>query len=163
MSLQVLDQSKKEPIKEAGKWSSDLSKSSKVRQLCSFQIHHIKHNETKFQMLDECFPNQFHQPKRKSSTDLERTHGIPKVLKTKLHKRWAFRHNVATNDLLSPHNNDTWCTSQQNQNPYSANYHTWESYPRHLSKQKKETRLGALTFQIPFQEKTMEEEPYNLW
>ena len=39
----------------------------------------------------------------------------------------------------------------------------WESYPRHLSKQKKETRLGALTFQIPFQEKTMEEEPYNLW
>ena len=41
-------------------------------------------------MLDECFPNQFHQPKRKFATDLERTHGIPKVLKTKLHKRWAF-------------------------------------------------------------------------
>ena len=38
-------------------------------------------------MLDKCFPNQFHQPKRKSTTDLERTHGIPKFLKTKLYKR----------------------------------------------------------------------------
>ena len=36
-------------------------------------------------MLDECFPNQFHQPKRKSATDREGTHKIPKVLKTKLH------------------------------------------------------------------------------
>ena len=33
-------------------------------------------------MLDERFPNQFHQPKRKSTTDLERTHEISKVLKT---------------------------------------------------------------------------------
>ena len=47
---QALAQSNKEPEKRASSWSSDLSKSSNVRQLRSFQIHHIKHNGTKFQM-----------------------------------------------------------------------------------------------------------------
>ena len=36
--------------------------SSKVCQFRSLQIHHIRHNRAKFQMLEECFPNQFHQP-----------------------------------------------------------------------------------------------------
>ena len=52
-----LDQLKREPLKEASNWSLELSMSSKACQLRSFQIHHIKHNGTKFQMLDECFPN----------------------------------------------------------------------------------------------------------
>ena len=90
VSPQALDQSKRELEKRASNWSSNLSKSSKVRGLRSLQMHHIKHHRAKFQMLDECFSNQFHQPKRKSVNDLERTHETPKVLKTKLHKRWAF-------------------------------------------------------------------------
>ena len=50
VSPQALAQSNREPEKIASKWSSDLSKSSNVHRLCSFQIHHIKHNRTKFQM-----------------------------------------------------------------------------------------------------------------
>ena len=50
MSPQALAQSKRKPEKKASSWSSDLSKSSNVRQLRSLQIHHIKHNVTKFQM-----------------------------------------------------------------------------------------------------------------
>ena len=87
VSPQALDQSKREPLKEANSWSSMLSMSSNVRQFRSLQIHHIKHNGGKFQMLDECFPNQFHQPRRVSATDLGKTHKIPKDLKTKLHSR----------------------------------------------------------------------------
>ena len=75
----------REPLKEASNWSSDLSMSSEVRQFRSLQIHHIRHNGAKFQMLEECFPNQFHQLKRVSATDLDKTHEIPKDLKTKLH------------------------------------------------------------------------------
>ena len=50
VSPQALAQSNREPEKRASNWSSDLSKSSNVRLLRSFQIHHIKHNGTKFQM-----------------------------------------------------------------------------------------------------------------
>ena len=57
VSPQALDQSKREPLKEAINWSLDLSMSSKVRQFRSLQIHHIRHNGAKFQMLEECFPN----------------------------------------------------------------------------------------------------------
>ena len=38
-------------------------------------------------MLDECFPNQFHQQKRISATNLGKTYEIPKDLKVKLHNR----------------------------------------------------------------------------
>ena len=47
---QALAQSNREPEKRASNWSLDLSKSSNVRRLHSFQIYHIKHNRTKFQM-----------------------------------------------------------------------------------------------------------------
>ena len=87
MSPQTLDQSKREPLKEASSWSLELSISSNVRQFHSLQIHHIKHDGTKFQMLDECFPNQFHRPKRVSAIDLGKTHEIPKDLETKLHNQ----------------------------------------------------------------------------
>ena len=60
MSPQALAQSKREPAKRASSWSSDLSRSSNVRRLRSLQMHHIKHSGTRFQMLEECFPNQFH-------------------------------------------------------------------------------------------------------
>ena len=50
VSPQALAQSNREPEKRASSWSSDLSKSSNVRLWRSFQIHHIKHNGTKFQM-----------------------------------------------------------------------------------------------------------------
>ena len=61
--------------------------SSNVLQFRSLQRHHIKHNQAKFQMLDKCFQNQFHQPKRVSATNFGKTHEIPKDLKTKFHNR----------------------------------------------------------------------------
>ena len=45
-----LTQSKREPEKRASIWSSNLSKSSKVRRLRSLKIHDIKYNGIKFQM-----------------------------------------------------------------------------------------------------------------
>ena len=83
VSPQALAQSKRELEKRASNWSSNLSKSSNVRQLRSLQIHHIKHSGTRFQMEDECFPSQFHQLNRKSLTIQEGTQEIPKILKTK--------------------------------------------------------------------------------
>ena len=68
VSPQAQDQSNRDPLKKASSWSPDLSMSSKVCRLCSLHIHHIKHNGTKFQILDERFPNQFHQSKRTSDT-----------------------------------------------------------------------------------------------
>ena len=76
---------KREPLNEASNWSSDFAMCSKVLQFHSLQIHHIKHNGTNFQMLEGCFPNQFHQPKRVSATNLGKTHEISKDLKTKLY------------------------------------------------------------------------------
>ena len=73
VSLQALDQSKREPLKEANNWSSELSMSSNVLQFHSLHRHHIKHSEAKFQMLDECFLGQFHQPKGVSAIDLGKT------------------------------------------------------------------------------------------
>ena len=64
VSPQARDQSKRVPLKEASIWSPELSKSSTVRRFRSFQIRQEMHNGTKFQMLDKCFPNQFHQPKK---------------------------------------------------------------------------------------------------
>ena len=89
VSPQALDQSNKEPLKEANSWSSELSMSSNVLLFHSLQRHHIKHKGAKFQMLDECFPSQFHQPKRVLATDLDKTQEIPKDLNTKLHNRLA--------------------------------------------------------------------------
>ena len=89
MSPQARDQSKRVPLKEASIWSLELSKSSKVLWFRSFQIHLRMHNGTKFQIWDECFPSQFHQPKSKSGIELDITQDKPKVIKTKLHNRCA--------------------------------------------------------------------------
>ena len=87
VSLQALDQSNKVPLKEAKSWSSELSMSSNVLLFHSLQRHHIKHNGAKFQMLDKCFPGQFHQPNRVSATDLGKTQENPKDLNTKLYNQ----------------------------------------------------------------------------
>ncbi|KAL0000259.1 hypothetical protein SO802_019861 [Lithocarpus litseifolius] len=63
VSPQALDHTNREPLKEANNWSSELSMSSNVLLFRSLQRHHIKHNGAKFQMLDECSPSQFRQPK----------------------------------------------------------------------------------------------------
>ena len=87
VSHQTLDQSNRESLKEADNWSSELSISSKVLLFRSLQRHHIKHNGAKFQMVDTCFPGQFHQPNRVSTTDFGKTQKIPKDLNTKLYSR----------------------------------------------------------------------------
>ena len=87
VSPQTLDQSNRKPLKEANNWSSELSMSSKVLLFRSLQRHHIKHKGAKFQMLDTCFPSQFHQPNKVSATNLGKTQKIPKDLNTKLHNQ----------------------------------------------------------------------------
>ena len=87
VSPQALDQSNKVPLKEANSWSSELSMSSNVLLFRSLQRHHIKHYGAKFQMLDKCFPGQFHQSNKGSITDLGKTQENPKDLNTKLHNR----------------------------------------------------------------------------
>ena len=52
VSPQAWDQSNRDLLKEASKWSLELSKSSKVRWLHSFQRDHNKYNGAKFQMSD---------------------------------------------------------------------------------------------------------------
>ena len=84
---QFLEQSNREPLKEANSWLAELSISSNVLLFRSLQRHHIKHNGAKFQMLDKCFRGQFHQPNRVSATDLGRTQENPKDLNIKLHNR----------------------------------------------------------------------------
>ncbi len=44
------------------------STSSKVRQLHSFHSIHIRQSGTSFQISDECLPNQFHIPNKRSAT-----------------------------------------------------------------------------------------------
>ena len=66
---------------------SRLKKLNNSRLRYTLHRHHIKHSRAKFQMLDECFLGQFHQPKRVSATDLGKTQEIPKDLNTKLHNR----------------------------------------------------------------------------
>ena len=99
------DQSNREPLKEASSWSSELSTSS-IHLLRSLHVHHINHNRTKFQMSDECFPNQFHQPKEDQVPFLVKP-TIPKGSKKQNTTTYEPSHNEAINDPQSPHNNCT--------------------------------------------------------
>ena len=61
-------------------WAFDLFVSSNMHLFRSFHNNHIKHNGTKFQISDECFPNQILHPNKRSSTLLGNTQLIPKAL-----------------------------------------------------------------------------------
>ena len=54
VKFQTLDHSNKEIENSFSNWLSVISLSSKIRQLHSFQISHIKHKGTRFQISDEC-------------------------------------------------------------------------------------------------------------
>ncbi len=54
--------------------------------LHSLQIVHIKHAGTRFQTEEQCFPNQFRQANKRSTTLADITHWTPKVRKTYCHK-----------------------------------------------------------------------------
>lgn len=69
--------------------------------MCPLYTPHQTH-ETKFQMSNECFPNQFYQPKRISNTVLGKTHKTPKDLKTKHHNWWAFSQWSSKWSIVSP-------------------------------------------------------------
>ena len=56
-----------------------------MRLFCSLQIIHITQFDTKFQIYDECLPNQFLQPANKSITLLGKTQVTTNDLKAKLH------------------------------------------------------------------------------
>ena len=144
VSPQTRDQSKRVPLKEASIWSPELSKSSKVLRFRSFQIHQRMHNETKFQIWDECFPSQFHQPKSKSGIDLGITQDKPKVVKTKLYNQYAVSQWRSKWSTVSP----LW-RHIMHQSTNSNLLHLKLSPIRILfqatHQTKKETRLGALT------------------
>ena len=45
----------------------DLSLSSKIQLLCSYQTSHSRQTSIIFQIVDRCFPNQFFQAKRRDN------------------------------------------------------------------------------------------------
>ena len=149
MIPQALDQSKREPLKEANNWSSELSKSSKVLQFRSLQRHHIKHKWAKFQMLDECFPSQFHQPKRVFATVLGKIHEIPKDLNTKLHNLWALPQWRSKWSTVSPLQRHIMYQSTKSV-PLSLKLSPIRILSHTAVHTKKETCRGALTFHTPF-------------
>ena len=53
-------------------------------------------------MLDECFPNQFHQSKSRYGIVLGMTHETPKDVKIKLHNWWAFSQWSSKWSTISP-------------------------------------------------------------
>ena len=150
VSPQARDQSNKDPLKEQSSWSLELSKSSKVRWLRSLQIHHRRHNGTKFQIFEECFPNQFHQPKSKSETVLGKTHKIPKDLKTNFHNQWAISQWSSKWSIVSPQQRHIIHRPTKSK-PLSLKLSPVKILFQATLQTKKETHLGALTFQIPFQ------------
>lgn len=86
---QIWDHSNKVPISKYFKWSRGLTISSNVRVLRSFQINHIRQVSIKFQIFEECFPNQFLHANRKDATVSSITHWIPYIRKTSFHNTWA--------------------------------------------------------------------------
>ena len=161
VSPQARDQSKRVPLKEACIWSPELSKSSKVLRFRSFQIHQRMHNGTKFQIWDECFPSQFHQPKSKSRIDLDIAQDKPKVINTKLHNRSAISQGRSKWSTVSPQWRHIMHQST-NSNLLNLKLSPVRILFQATHQIKKKTHLGALTLQIAFQGKTVEGESLNL-
>ena len=86
---QIWDHSNKVPISKDFKWSRGLTISSNVQVLCSCQIKHVRQVSAKFQIFEECFPNQFLHANRKDATVSSITPWIPNIRKTSLHNTWA--------------------------------------------------------------------------
>ena len=105
---QILLHLNKVPTSIGFKRSIDLTISSKVRLLRSRQINLIKQARTIFQILEECFPSQFHQPKRREATVLGITHWIPKKLHSTRHKQI---YNGVEDDSQFPHYTNTCNTN----------------------------------------------------
>ena len=82
---QIWDHSNKVPISKDFKWSRGLTISSNVQVLCSCQIKHVRQVSAKFQIFEECFPNQFLHANRKDATVSSITPWIPNIRKTSLH------------------------------------------------------------------------------
>lgn len=85
----ALDHSNKETTKSSKSWLSEHSLSSKIRWLRSHHMVHIKHRGTRFQTTEECFPNQFRQPRNRSTTRPGNNQNTPNERKTKSHNMAA--------------------------------------------------------------------------
>ena len=121
----------------------------------SLQIHHIKANGVKFYMLDECFPNQFIHPIKRSITLLgSRQHQrfkynasqlMPHILPATPHPPHHPKNGLEDGPLI-PHYTGTCSTNPQWNNSFSSNYLQWESSPMLLSKQIRKigNSLGSL-------------------
>ena len=91
---QARDQSNKEPVKSSIIFSSGLSRSSKVRQLRSRQMVHIKQWGTKFQTLEEALPSQLCHPNSRSATVSGRTQEMPKERKMKFQTSFSVEFSI---------------------------------------------------------------------
>lgn len=92
----------KVPTKEARIWSPQPSKSSNIRLLRYLQMLYIKHNGTKFQISDECFPHQFLHPTNRSVTLFGKTQETPNDVRTKLQQWWAYSQWIRRWSTVSP-------------------------------------------------------------
>ena len=79
------DQSYKTPKKISKSLSKAVSLFLKVRLFSSRHMVHIRQEGIKFHTPKDFFPNQFHQPNKRSETRFESTQSIPTERNTKLH------------------------------------------------------------------------------
>ena len=118
------DQSNKVPTNKAKNWFPVSCISSKRQPLHSLQIIHITQCGTKFQIFEECFPNQFICTANKSITFLGKTQATPNNLRAGLHN-WET--SSQCNKRLSTLHN--W----EMERPFSLNNHLLESFSTQLS------------------------------
>lgn len=101
-----------------------LTTSLNMRLFHSFHTNHVKHAGTKFHTCQKCFPNQFSHSNRRDATvssvihwipNLETfnstTHMPPQILETLYSTTYMQWNNGAKDDLLFPHNTDTYNTN----------------------------------------------------
>lgn len=86
---QIRDPSNKVPTGKDFTRSNGLSISSKICLLCSYQINHMRHADTIFQIFENCFPNRFLKANSGEAKVLGITHWIPNNNKISLHKACA--------------------------------------------------------------------------
>ena len=100
---QIRDPSNKVPTSKDFTRSIGLSISSKIRILCSYQINHMRHADTIFQIFENCFPNQFLEANSREAKVLGITHWIPNNKKTSLHKACTQSYSGAKDGPQFPH------------------------------------------------------------
>ena len=121
------DQSKRVCWHKSNNWARDFSISSKVRQLRSVHIIHIKQPWIKFQISELCFPSHYCQQNNKSTTKPGMTQWIPNNQSICTHREWANEQNTrrrSTDSSLKQHIQH-WFAKGQPQSIRLSNVRIW--------------------------------------